>query len=252
LQQNSYMVDIRRDPYVLGPIGCKGVRELIMAVHDRPSTETSNCDRGLTFVPDMTGMKRAAARSLADGQGLNFQWEYQAAQPGQEVDHVVDQVPAPGVQVPIEDPVRVFIARNVPLVRVPEVTGLNITEAAARLEAMKFRVVIEDGAKQTGAADGEVIGQDVRADSPEPRRSVITLAVVGHSGGIPVPHLRGLTLASARDVLRREGLRVESERQNGAATTRDDDRVVDTDIPAGKLVPPGATITALTARRPAS
>ena len=252
VSQNSYMVDVRQDPYVLGPIGCKGVRELIMAVHDRPSTQTSDCERGLTFVPDMTGLKRGAARALADGQGLNFQWEFQAAQPGQVIDQVVDQVPAPGVQVPIEDPVRVFIAKDVPLVRVPDVTGLDITEAAARLQAMKFRVVIEEGAKRAGANDGAVIGQDVRADSPEPRRSVITLAVVGRSGGVLVPRLRGLTLAAAGDVLRREGLRIKSERQNGAATTRADDRVVDTDIPAGKLVPPGATITAQTARRPAS
>ena len=249
--QNSYMVDVRRDPYVLAPIGCKGVRELIMAVHDRPTTQTSDCERGLTFVPDLTGLKRAAARSLSDGQGLNFQWEFQAAQPGQQIDRVVDQVPSPGVQVPVGDPVRVFIAKDVPLVRVPAVTGLDITEATARLQAMQFRVVIEDGATQAGARPGEVIGQDVRADAPQPRRSVITLAVVGHSGAIPVPHLRGLTLATARDVMRREGLRIESERQNGGATTRDDDLVVDTDIAAGKLVPKGATVTVLTARRSA-
>jgi hypothetical protein len=250
--QNSYMVDVRRAPYVLAPSGCKGVRELIMAIHDRPTKQTSDCERGLTFVPDMTGLKRSSARTLADGQGLNFQWEHQAAQPGQQVDRVVDQVPAPGVQVPIEDPVRVFIAKDVPLVRVPDVTGLDVTEAAARLQAMKFRVVIEDGAKQDGASPGEVIAQDTRAEAPAPRRSVITLAVVGESGAITVPHLRGLRLAAARDVMRREGLRIESERQNGSSTTRDDDVVVDTDIGAGKLVPRGATVTVMTARRSAS
>jgi beta-lactam-binding protein with PASTA domain len=146
----------------------------------------------------------------------------------------------------------VFIAKDVPLVRVPHVTGLDITEAAARLQAMKFRVVIEDGAKQDGASPGEVIAQDTRAEAPAPRRSVITLAVVGESGAITVPHLRGLRLAAARDVMRREGLRIESERQNGSSTTRDDDVVVDTDIGAGKLVPRGATVTVMTARRSAS
>jgi beta-lactam-binding protein with PASTA domain len=92
----------------------------------------------------------------------------------------------------------------------------------------------------------------VRADAPAPRRSVITLAVVGASGAIPVPRLTGLRLAAARDVMRRAGLKVESERQNGSATTRDDDIVVDTDIGTGKLVPRGATLTLLTARRSAS
>ena len=43
---------------------------------DRPCKQTSDCERGLTFVPDMTGLKRSAARALADGQGLDFQWEF--------------------------------------------------------------------------------------------------------------------------------------------------------------------------------
>jgi hypothetical protein len=248
VQQNSYMVDIRRDPYVLAPIGCKGVRELIMAAADRPHKQTSACERGLTFVPDLAGVKRTSARTLAEGQGLVFQWEYVAAAPGQTIDRVVEQVPAPGVQVPIGDPVRVFIAKDVPLVRVPGVTGLNIAEAVARLQAVKFRVVIEDGAVQEGAKPGDVIGQDIRADAPSPRRSVITLAVVGASGAVPVPDLSGLTLAQAKDVMRQAGLRVESERANGGSTTRDDDVVVGTDVASGRLVPKGATVTLLTAR----
>jgi hypothetical protein len=252
VQQNGYAVDIRRDPYVLAPMGCKGVRELVMKVGDRPTKETSDCERGLTFVPDLASQKRSAARTLANGQGLEFQWEYVAAQPGQTVDRVVDQVPDPGVQVPIGDPVRVFIAKDVPLVRVPAVTGLNVAEAVARLQAVKFRVVIEDGATQDGARQGEVIGQDIRADAPSPRRSVVTLAVVGASGAVPVPEVNGLTLAAAKSVMRKAGLRFESERANGGSTTRDDDEVVDTDVAPGRQVPKGATITMLTARRPAS
>ena len=252
VQQNGYAVDIRRDPYVLAPMGCKGVRELVMKVGDRPTKETSDCERGLTFVPDLASQKRSAARTLANGQGLEFQWEYVAAQPGQTVDRVVDQVPDPGVQVPIGDPVRVFIAKDVPLVRVPAVTGLSVAEAVARLQAVKFRVVIEDGATQDGARQGEVIGQDIRADAPSPRRSVVTLAVVGASGAVPVPEVNGLTLAAAKSVMRKAGLRFESERANGGSTTRDDDEVVDTDVAPGRQVPKGATITMLTARRPAS
>ena len=150
---------------MLAPIGCKGVRELIMATGDRPTKQTSDCERGLTFVPDLAGLKRSSAHTLAEGQGLEFQWEYVAAEPGQTVDRVVDQVPDPGVQVPIGDPVRVFIAKDVPLVRVPGSPGLNVAEAVARLQAVKFRVVIEDGATQEGARPGEVIGQDIRADA---------------------------------------------------------------------------------------
>jgi hypothetical protein len=252
VQQNGYTVDIRRDPYVLAPIGCKGVRELIMAVDDRPAKHTTACERGLTFVPDLAQQKRSSARTLANGQGLEFQWEYVAATPGQTIDRVVDQVPEPGVQVPIGDPVRVFIAKDVPLVRVPGVTGLDVAEAVARLQAVKFRVVIEDGATQEGARPGQVIGQDVRADAPSPRRSVITLAVVGASGAIPVPELNGLTLSAAKSLLQKAGLRVESERANGGSTTRDDDTVVDSDVAPGRQVPRGATITLMTARRQAN
>ena len=87
-----------------------------------------------------------------------------------------------------------------------------------------------------------MIGQDVRADSPAPRRSVITLAVVGALGrASPCRTLNGLTLAAARDVLRRAGLRVESERQNGALDhPRRRPRRRHRHPGAGKLVPPGA------------
>ena len=119
MQQNGYAVDIRRDPYVLAPMGCKGVRELIMAIDDRPAKETSDCERGLTFVPDLAGQKRSSARTLAKARASSSSGSTSPPQPGQTVDRVVDQVPEPGVQVPIGDPVRVFIAKDVPLVRVP-------------------------------------------------------------------------------------------------------------------------------------
>ena len=88
-----------------------------------------------------------------------------------------------------------------------------------------------------------------------PRRRgarVITLAVVGASGAVPVPEVNGLTLAAAKAKMLKAGLRVESERANGGSTTRDDDEVVDTDVAPDRQVPKGATITLLTARRPAS
>ena len=152
LQQNSYMVDIRRDPYVLAPIGCKGVRELIMAVHDRPSKGTSNCERGLTFVPDMTGMKRsAAARSLAERPGpRTSSGSTRRRSPARRSTASSTRCRRRACRCRSSDPVRVFIAKDVPLVRVPDVTGLDLTEAVARLQAMKFRVVIEDGATQDG------------------------------------------------------------------------------------------------------
>jgi beta-lactam-binding protein with PASTA domain len=62
----------------------------------------------------------------------------------------------------------------------------------------------------------------------------------------------GLTLAKAKAALAKVGLRVESERANGGSTTRDDDRVVDSDVAPGRQVPKGATITLQTARRQAS
>ena len=107
---------------------------------------------------------------------------------------------------------------------------------------------------------GEVRLLGHRPDDPEVRRRVGFVPEAAEMPPAASPRalvrrfarLRGLTLAAARDVMRREGLQIEAERQNGAATARDDDRVVDTDIPAGKLVPPGAAITVLTVRRSAS
>ncbi len=74
-----------------------------------------------------------------------------------------------------------------------------------------------------GRPPGEVIGQDIRADAPSPRRSVITLAVVGESGAMPRARPERPDAGRGQDVMRQAGLRVESERANGGSTTRDDD-----------------------------
>ncbi len=250
-QQDLYNVDVRRDPYVRAPFGCKGVQQLVMAVELRPADETTTCERGLTFVPDLHGLSRGRAADIADGQGLRFQYEFVAAEPGQDIDLVVDQVPDPGVQVPIDDPVRVFIARDVPLVRVPDVTGLSVAEAVAQLQAIRFRVVIEDGATDLEADDGSVVGQDQQAGTPAPRGAVVTIAVVGDVDTVEVPVVAELTVSEARLVLQGAGLTPSAERASGNGLARDDDVVIGSDVPAGQQVFPGSGITLRTGRRTA-
>jgi membrane peptidoglycan carboxypeptidase len=242
-RQDLFNVDVRRDPYVRAPFGCAGVRQLVMAVEARPADETTQCKRGLTFVPDLHGLTRGRASDLADGQGLAFQYEFVAAEPGQRVDLVVDQIPDPGIQVPIGDPVRVFIAREVPLVRLPDVTGLSVREAVARLQAVRFRVIIEDGATDLDAADGVVVGQDAQADQPAPRGATITIAVTGDIETAEIPDVSTLTVAEARRILQRLGLVARAERASGNGVARDDDVVISTDVPPGSQVFPRSEIT---------
>ena len=178
VQQNSYTVDIRRDPYVLAPIGLQG-----RARADHGASTTGRRSRRRTASAASrscpTWPRRSARRPARwpTARASSSSGSTSPPQPGQTVDRVVDQVPEPGVQVPIGDPVRVFIAKDVPLVRVPgRRPGSTSREAVARLQAVKFRVVIEDGATQEGARPG-------RGDRPgHPRRRAVAAAVGDHAG----------------------------------------------------------------------
>jgi penicillin-binding protein 1A len=250
--QDAYVVDTRKEPYERSTIGCKGARELVLAVADAPASTQGGCNAHLAIVPLLTGLKRTAARSLANYQGLKFQYQLVAARPGQTLNRVVEQVPDAGIQVALGEPVRVFIAVDVPLVHVPDVAShgarvVLVTDAIARLRAMGFKVVIDDGRSSSAFPDGAVIGQSLAPGDPAARGSVVTIAVVGGVPATTVPVFEGMTLAEARRVLGKEGLRVTAIRASGGRA-REGDLIVDADIGEGDRVPDGSTIAVQTAK----
>ena len=252
--QALYAIDIRREPYELGTIGCTSVRNLVLATALAPTKHEKKCKDTLAIVPLLDGLTGRRASTVARGQGLVFESELVPARPGQAIGKVVDQVPDAGVEVSYGDPVRVFIAIAVPFVRVPNVTSqgshvVSLAAAVARLQAMRFKVVIADGGTAGNLPDGAVIDQDLEAGSPAPRGAVVTIAVIGIAPGtVAVPPFAALTVADARAALAAVGLKLHAVRATGGASS-DADLLIDSDIGEGATVPRGTVIAVQTVRR---
>jgi beta-lactam-binding protein with PASTA domain len=111
---------------------------------------------------------------------------------------------------------------------------------------MGFAVAIEDGQQSSSLPPGTVIGQDTQAAAPEPRGSVVTIAVIGDAHAIVVPEYSGLTLAQVRLRFAAVGLHVTATRSVGGKALASD-LVVDANVRAGtQQVPAGSTVTVQT------
>ena len=248
-------MDIFKEPYQRSSPDCRNVRALVMAIHQAPELRESACDNRLTIVPLMTGYTRKQALRAADDQGLRFLYELVPARPGDTPGRVVSQIPDAAVRVHKGDPLIVYIAVAVPLVRVPDVTThgpvpVTVAQAVGRLHAMGFAVVIEDGQQSSSLPGGSVVGQDTQAGAPEPRGSVITIAVTGDAHAVVVPDYTGLSLEEVRVRFAAVGLRVAASRSVGGHALATD-VVVDANVHGGtQQVPAGSTITVLTSPAP--
>jgi serine/threonine-protein kinase len=125
-------------------------------------------------VRDFTGKDVDKATRWADRVGLVPQLtrQHDAKVPK---DTVISQEPAEG-ELFKGDPVRFVVSDGPEMVQVPDVKGVGIDEATARLEAAGFEVETEHADIYVGLE--YVVGSDPDQGSMAPRGSVVTLTLV--------------------------------------------------------------------------
>jgi beta-lactam-binding protein with PASTA domain len=239
------LVDRRYGTAKRAPYGCRYARELVLAA-DKAPTEQSTCSRSLITVPDMTGMTRREALALSDeGGGVTIRFVRQPAAAGEEPGTVVAQTPAPLEPIEIGGVVTAVLAERVNTVIVPRVQStsyddVTVEQAITRLRALKFRVVVADGA-QDPRAPGTVVDQDPRPNEQAAAGSTVTIVITGaYTDGIEVPDVEGIPLAQAKEKLQEAGLGVRARRDVGAPEA--DDVVYTSDPRPGDIVPPDTVI----------
>ena len=161
-------------------------------------------------VPDVTNMPVEEAEAALDARNLRTQRQQGRYNPNVPRGTVVDQTPLPGRDV--KPGRRVYLTVNsgeVPYVQVPDVSDLSVREAQNQLRSRNLSV----GSTQPDTAAAPYANTIVRQD-PEPGDSLRAGEAVNlwFSPGlsperVTVPRVTGLTVAAARDSLRRQRLR---------------------------------------------
>jgi serine/threonine-protein kinase len=154
---------------------------------------------------------------------------------------IISQDPPANSKAHPGDTVRLTISSGAPDVRVPDVTGLDATEAANRLGQAGFRTRSQQEAS-SDVDEGKVIRSDPSAGVLVARGSTVTIVVSSGPAPVAVPDVTGQTENDARSRLEQDGFRVEVQSED--TTDPAEDGVVIGQVPrAGTQAPPGSTVT---------
>lgn len=156
-------------------------------------------------VPNVMGMSPTDARVALENAGFQVVPENEARpSTPDDLDKVVDTDPAPGAQVPSDQPVRLTVGSGPEQIQVPGVVGQPIGSARATLEAAGFRV---DTRRIDGTApDGEVVEQSTPAGQSQLKGATITIQVSAGNRFL-MPNVVGQTVAEALGALEQAGWR---------------------------------------------
>lgn len=127
-------------------------------------------------VPDVTGLTQQEAEDALSGQG--FRWtiseeETDAADPGA----VLRQTPAGGADADPGSEVALTIAKEIPQVTVPDLTGATLDDAAATLTAAGLEARQTPRPVTDQAQEGTVIGQRPAGGTSVPKGAPVRLFV---------------------------------------------------------------------------
>jgi penicillin-binding protein 1A len=135
---------------------CRDVSYLVYFSGRGPS-RTADCKRNEVDVPDVTGLKLAAAQVRLSAQPLNSQVIYKPASPGQPTGVVVRQYPKSGGTLSSFGRVTLVLAK--PLHgRVPKIVGLDLEHARKKLARLKLKPAV----RYTAGKRGRVVEQKPR------------------------------------------------------------------------------------------
>ena len=142
---------------------------------DSGPTHTANCLPNEVDVPNVVGEPVGKAKTVLAGQPLAATVVYRPAQPRQRVGVVVRQFPAGGRHLSSGDRVTIVLSKALAGV-VPNVVGMTVDRAKARLKRLKLEVTISPG---DAPGSARIVAQSPRAGRASAPGMGLTLAVKG-------------------------------------------------------------------------
>ncbi|WP_327245423.1 Stk1 family PASTA domain-containing Ser/Thr kinase [Streptomyces sp. NBC_01320] len=194
-------------------------------------------------VPDVTEKSEENARKILEEKDFSVKvvtTESSTAEPGT----VLDQNPKGNTKAERESEVKITVAKQ-EMRQVPDVVTQQIANARDQLTKLDF-VVAEQQVDSEKPA-GEVVSQDQPANSMKPKGTTITLQVSKgptQPATVPVPQVRGSTVAQAKQALAAQGF---TQIQFAQGSSDNDNAIVaNIDPQPGTQADPATTVITLT------
>jgi serine/threonine-protein kinase len=188
-------------------------------------------------VPPVVGQTLAQAQDRLDAAGLGVEVKRRTDQAPR--DFVFEQSPNPGQKVDKDSVVTLFVSNGPTTVKVPDVVGIDQTDARRRLRRARLTPEVQRESS-TKVTEGTVIRTDPGPGRLVERDSSVTLVVSSGPGEAVVPNVVGEDQESAVAALRAKGLSpIVRERSSSEPA----DTVVDQTPAAGQRVDEGSSVT---------
>lgn len=156
-------------------------------------------------VPDLVGQTEQEARAALGMLSLGVEVKTAPSGPsGTPTGRVTSHLPPAGAEIPKGAVVTLYMS-ELQGVEVPGVVGKTRSEAEDILRRAGFKVQFTE-AQSEAVEIGKVISQNPVADSRLERGQLVMLTVSGGRGQKEVPDLKGLSVESAREQLKKLGL----------------------------------------------
>ena len=199
-------------------------------------------------VPDVVGEPVSTARRRLQEEGLRVEIARVAS--SKAVGTVIRQSPEAGTDVDDGSVVSLQVAKPRPTaapttIDVPRLTGLDVSDARARLRELGLRSTVTRVDSQKPA--GTVVEQSPSAGSALERGDAVELTVSAGPAPVAVPDVVGLDEASARAQLESAGFEVETV-DEPTTDPIEDGQVVGQSPSAGSSRKPGSLVTLRVAR----
>jgi serine/threonine-protein kinase len=162
---------------------------------------------GGTPLPRVLDLERADAQQQLAEAGFRVRFASEIPDPRRSAGRIVWQEPAPGTILPEGSAVRLTPSAGPSQVTLPDLSGLDVTEASRILNVLGLESIIEDSVT-SGSEAGTVLA--TRPGPGAARAPGSRIGLVLSSGGAPrpVPDVMGRSLEQARVALESAGLRV--------------------------------------------
>ncbi len=159
-------------------------------------------------VPDLTGLNRSEVRSTLAAAGLKLGDQNEVPSDTVTKGGIIKQYPAAGTKAERGSSVSVTVSSGPSIVEVPELAGLNRSEASSMLTTVGLELGIQNEVPSETAPEGEIIGQYPAAQTKAERGSSVSITISSGLREVAVPDLTGQRLPQARSRLAEASLKL--------------------------------------------
>jgi beta-lactam-binding protein with PASTA domain/tRNA A-37 threonylcarbamoyl transferase component Bud32 len=187
-------------------------------------------------VPPVTGMSQAAATAALTQVGLVAK-PVPTASDTVPKDQVIGEDPSAGTQVTKNSTVTITVSTGPNSVQVPDVSGLSLSDATAKLTAAGLQVSTADTVTSAAQAAGKVVDTDPAANKTVDKGTSVAIHLA--SGSATVPNVVGQDVTAASNSLTQTGFKVVKNYQSSDQPAGQ----VTAQTHAGDTLKRGATVT---------